>query len=124
VCRRRGLANKLAEKMQAVVAHELLHGNNVCHHGEGNPEVENSFDLKQGLRSGNTSCVMRYDNVGTVLRGFDPEAIGFDLCDSAAGTGYNANGGAFGNAAAKRGNCEGQIRVSGKGNPPKSCGNR
>ena len=124
VCRRRGLANKLAEKMQAVVAHELLHGNNVCHHGEGNPEVENSFDLKQGLRSGNTSCVMRYDNVGTVLRGFDPEAIGSDLCNSATGTGYNANSGAFGNTAAKRGNCIGEIRISGKGTAPKSCGNR
>ena len=123
-CKRRGLENKLADKMKAVVAHELLHGNNVCHHGEGNPEVENSFDLKQGLRSGNTSCVMRYDNVGTVLKDYNPEAIGADLCSSSAGTGYNAAGKFFGDAAAKRGNCHGQIRVSGKGSPPKSCGNR
>lgn len=113
-----------ADKMAAVVAHELLHGNNVCHHGEQNPSVEKSFNLEHGLRSGNVSCVMRYDNVGDVVPGYDPEAIGSDLCSSPAGTGYNANGKVFMDAAAKRGNCKGQIRVSGKLPAPKTCGNR
>jgi len=112
------------DKTVQVVAHELLHGNNVCHHGEQDPAVEKSFDLKQGLRSGNVNCVMRYDNVGTVVPGFDPEAIGSGICDSSAGTGYNAAGKLFGDAAAKRGNCKGQIRVSGKVASPKTCGNR
>ncbi len=112
-----------ADKLAAVVAHELLHGNNVCHHGEGNPEVEKSQDLIHGLRSGNVDCVMRYDNVGTPLSKI-PEKPGTTTCASAAGTGYNAGGQRFQDAADKRGNCKGQIRVSGAGGIPKSCGNR
>ncbi len=123
-CKKRGLEDKIAEKMRAVIAHELLHGNNVCHHGEGDPGLEKQADAVNGLRSGNVACVMRYDNVGTIIRNHNPEAIGSSLCTSAAGTGYNINGQLFGNAAAKRGNCKTQIRVSGKGNPPRSCGNR
>jgi hypothetical protein len=123
VCQLRNLPDCNA-KLNAVVAHELLHGNNVCHHGEGDETRENSFDLRQGLRSGNVSCVMRYDNVGTIIRGFNPEAVGTSLCNSATGTGYNANNQAFGDAKDKRGNCRGQIRISGKGGRPKSCGNR
>lgn len=112
-----------AGKLAAVVAHELLHGNNVCHHGEGSEEVERSHDLINGLRSGNIDCVMRYDNTGTALSKV-PEKPGTILCTSAAGTGYNANGQRFGNAATNRGNCKGQIRVSGAAGMPKSCGNR
>ena len=112
-----------ADKLAAVVSHELLHGNNVCHHGEGDPDIERSADLIHGLRSGNVDCVMRYDNVGTTLSRI-PEIPGTDLCTSAAGTGYNANGQRFGNAADKRGNCRGQIRVSGAGGIPNSCGHR
>ncbi|MGH2552099.1 MAG: hypothetical protein ACRDEB_00190, partial [Chitinophagaceae bacterium] len=112
-----------ADKLAAVVAHELLHGNNVCHHGEGNPEVEKSQDLIHGLRSGNVGCVMRYDNVGTPLSKI-PETPGTDLCSSAAGTGYNAGGQRFQDAAPGRGDCKHQIRVSGAGGIPKSCGNR
>jgi len=122
-CRDRGLPDCDA-KVRAVTAHELLHGNNVCHHGEGDESSENSFDLVHGLRSGNVSCVMRYDNVGTVIRGFNPEEIGSSLCGSAAGTGYNANNQLFRDADAKRGDCKHQIRISGKGGRPKSCGNR
>jgi hypothetical protein len=111
-------------KIEAVVAHELSHGNNVCHHGEGDETKENDADLKHGLRSGNMNCVMRYDNVGTVLKGYKPEAPGTTLCTSNAGTGYNANNQQYGNAAANRGDCKHQIRISAKAGRPKSCGNR
>ncbi len=123
----KGVADKdklsYADKLAAIVAHELLHGNNVCHHGEGDPDVEKSSDLINGLRSGNVGCVMRYDNVGTPLSKI-PEKPGTDMCTSAGGTGYNAGGQRFRNAASGRGNCKGQIRVSGAGGIPKSCGNR
>ncbi len=112
-----------SDKLAAVVAHELLHGNNVCHHGEGDPEIEKAFDLIHGLRSGDVVCVMRYDNVGTPLSRI-PEKPGISMCISAAGTGYNAGGLHFQSAAAGRGNCKTQIRVSGAGGIPKSCGNR
>jgi hypothetical protein len=123
VCQIRNIPDCNA-KLAAVVAHELLHGNNVCHHGEPRKNVEGDYDRIHGLRSGNVSCVMRYDNVGTILRGFNPEAPGSSLCDSAAGTGYNANNQNYGNAAENRGNCKGQLRISGKGGRPKTCGNR
>lgn len=118
-------ANRLsyANKLAATVAHELLHGNNVCHHGEGNPALERSADAINGLRSGVINCVMRYDNAGTRVQVL-PEFPGTRLCTSAVGTGYNAGGARFGNAAANRGNCTGQIRVSGSGGVPKTCGNR
>jgi hypothetical protein len=122
------------EKTAAVVAHELLHGNNVCHHGEGNEAVEKSHDLPQGLRSGDIYCVMHYDNSGFQRDiNYIPEPIGTKLCSSNAGTGYNApeNKGKdkekhlyFGPAAEGKGNCAGQLRVSGRGGQPTSCGNR
>ncbi len=66
---------------------------------------------------------MRYDNVGTPLSKI-PEKPGTDMCTSAAGTGYNEGGQNKMDAAKGRGNCKGQIRVSGAGGIPKSCGNR
>jgi hypothetical protein len=123
-CQSKNMPDSFQLKLAAVTAHELLHANNVCHHGEGDPEQEGSANNMNGLRSGNMSCVMRYDNTGTPLRGWTPEAIGSSLCTSGTGTGYNADNRAFGNAARLRGNCRGQIRVSGRGNPPRSCGNR
>jgi hypothetical protein len=124
VCENRDIRDSTAKKIEAVTAHELLHGNNVCHHGEGDPRVEGSSDVAHGLRSGNVSCVMRYDNKGANVTGGRPEAIGSILCTSPDGTGYNANNGGFGNAARNRGDCKGQIRISGKGRAPRSCGNR
>ncbi len=123
----KGVAEKdklvYSDKLAAVVAHELLHGNNVCHHGEGNQDVEGSFNAVHGLRSGNIDCVMRYDNAGTPISNI-PEKPGTDMCTSAAGTDFNAGGQHFGDAATGRGNCKGQTRVSGAGGIPKSCGNR
>ena len=129
------------KKMQAVVAHELLHGNNVCHHGEGNESAEKSHDVEHGLRSGEIECVMHYDNSGNNRDiNYIPEPIGSMLCGSRAGTGYNtpenkarqdADGGInskkfmwFGTALEGRGNCVKQIRVSGRGGQPSNCGNR
>jgi hypothetical protein len=103
-----------ATKLAQIIAHELCHGNNVFHHGEGDAQIDVQADALHGLRSGDVGCVMRYDNTGTTIAGFRPEVIGSALCTSAAGTGYNAQGQHFGNAAAKRGNCTGQIRISGK----------
>ena len=113
----------LAATVNAVVAHELLHGNNVCHHGEGDPDIEKKADAINGLRSGDFDCVMRYSNVGTPLSKI-PEIPGTILCTSAAGTGYNLNGLHFQDAAKNRGNCKGQIRITAVKGMPKSCGNR
>ncbi|MFL5741113.1 MAG: hypothetical protein ACJ75B_12900 [Flavisolibacter sp.] len=98
-------------KLLQVVAHELGHGCNVYHHGEGNPADPTNFNQQHGLRSGNISCIMRYDNVDVN----HVEAIGNSFCTSATGTGANANGG-FGDANVNlcRGNCQAQFRVSGK----------
>jgi len=89
-----------ATKEAQTVAHELSHGCNTYHHGEG-PGIP-------GHRSGNVDCIMRYDNfvVGA------PEAIGSTFCNSPKGTGTNANGAGFGNADKGRGNCEAQPRIS------------
>lgn len=92
-----------------VIAHELSHGCNVYHHGEGK-----DFFKVSGLCSGNVSCVMYYDNCIQVLR---PEVPGTTLCVNGVGTGHNAAGQPNpnqGNAAAGRGNCVHQIRVSGR----------
>ena len=112
-------------KLATVVAHELCHGNNICHHGEGDESVEYDNATRNPLRSGNISCVMRYDNhrkegTGWYV-GYLPETPGTILCTSAAGTGYNVNGGAHKDADPGRGNCAGQIRISGVGAIPPPC---
>ncbi len=113
----------LNQKIESVTAHELLHGNNVCHHGEGDYRVPGEANRRQGLRSGNMDCVMRYANKDPIP-GHPVEPIGSTLCTSPTGTGYNASNRNFGDAAAGRGNCAGQIRISGKGSPPKPCGEK
>ncbi|HYC39208.1 MAG TPA: hypothetical protein VEB63_01875 [Chitinophagaceae bacterium] len=110
-------------KLRQVIAHELAHGVNICHHGEGDPSLENAYDAVHGLRSGDTTCIMRYDNIGTnILRG-RAEVIGRRLCESSAGTGFNRPGNrpGFDNAQAGRGNCISQIHVSGEGRRPDPC---
>jgi hypothetical protein len=116
----------LADKQKTVIAHELCHGNNVCHHGEGDESVEYDNQTRNPLRSGNISCIMRYDNhrkegSGWYI-GYAPETPGTILCTSQAGTGYNADGAGHKDAAPGRGNCVSQLRVSGRGPRPLPCG--
>ena len=92
VCTERKLDYK--EKLRQVVAHELLHGCNVCHHGEsekrgtgGSTSEEFNKPKPGGLRSGDIYCVMRYDNAGEdKVPGYIPEYIGNRLCTSFEGT--------------------------------------
>ena len=116
------------QKLAQVVAHELCHGINICHHGEGDLNKDGDFQKINGLRSGDINCIMRYDNSGiAVLEKKDdkniPEPIGNKLCTSAVGTGYNetSNLPGFGNADSGRGNCIHQIQVTGFGNKPVAC---
>ncbi|MBK7435044.1 MAG: hypothetical protein IPI66_14970 [Chitinophagaceae bacterium] len=122
-------------KLAAVIAHELLHANNVCHHGEGNEAAEQSHDVMHGLRSGDIFCVMHYDNSGKIRdKNYIPEPTGTRLCTTPAGTGYNlpANNTGntedghlyFGDALEGRGACTLQIRISARGERPTQCGNR
>jgi hypothetical protein len=124
------------DKLAAVVAHELLHGNNVCHHGEGDESLDVSHDKMNGLRSGDISCVMRYDNTGTKIKDttYFPELPGTALCTSSEGKVYNAPVSfidknrnekvadrGYGNSSPGRGNCASQIRISGVGEKPPVC---
>ncbi|MFZ1305571.1 MAG: hypothetical protein WAR80_06985, partial [Ferruginibacter sp.] len=110
-------------KLQQIIAHELLHGNNVCHHGEGDEGNPSTYDKPNGLRSGNVNCIMRYDNIGYTILSI-PETPGAILCDSRAGTGYNEKGKHIKDALLNRGDCIHQLRVSAKGGIPKICGNK
>ena len=118
---------KPEDKIRQVVAHELLHGCNVCHHGE--KIKDESIDTPQfgGLRSGNIDCVMRYDNLGAVEEfppDYFPEKIGTILCNNPVGTGYNTpvNGMPQGRGNASNGNCIHQIHVSARGGQAHACG--
>lgn len=117
VCKLKGIDPKV--KLTQVVAHELCHGINICHHGEGNPNIEGDFNKVNGLRSGDVNCVMRYDNSGKSVK----ETPGIYLCSDPAGTGYNTNSDqpGFGNADARRGNCLKQMQVTGFGTKPTPC---
>jgi hypothetical protein len=110
-------------KLSKVIAHELCHAVNICHHGEGDPSVKNDHDNVNGLRSGNMDCIMRYDNTGTTVAGYFPEDPGKSLCVSPAGTGYNPD--KFGHAATGRGNCQNHLQVTAiNGLPPYCLGDK
>jgi hypothetical protein len=118
------------DKSQQVVAHELGHAVNTYHHGEATGTAGNyNYNVAQGPRSGDVTCIMRYDNkevlqcqnlveteitVGGKKKKAHVEPTGTIFCTAAAGTGYNANNQCFGNCAAGRGNCIKQFRVSGR----------
>ena len=126
------------DKLAKVVAHELFHGCNICHHGEKPAGKSNDadYDVPElgGLRSGNLLCVMRYDNVGVkTFPGFVPEPVGNSLCNSWEGTEYNKPDTIYGakkkdgtrdiisivqngkgDAALGRGACQQQLRISGR----------
>ncbi len=108
-CAERKMTDLYDQKLKQVVAHELCHGCNVAHHGE---EPAEAPTMKHGLRSGDWHCIMRYDNTEVGL----PEPIGTTLCTSGRGTGVNArNGGqSRGDARKGRGDCQRQLRISGR----------
>ncbi len=115
----------LAKKRQ-VIAHELCHASNICHHGEGDETVEYDNKKENPLRKGVINCVMRYDNLRKEgsgwLIGYSPEIPGAILCNSPVGTGYNDPAiTPTGNAEPGRGNCIGQLRISGVGKSPPPC---
>jgi hypothetical protein len=79
--------------------------------------------VPQGQHSGDDNCMMRYDNAEAYRskanlndRYLVTEVPGFTLCTSGTGTGVNEAGHApqsrYGDAAANRGNCKGQICVN------------
>lgn len=115
-------------KLAQVVAHELCHGINICHHGDGDLNKETDFDMINGVCSGDIDCVMRYDNSGTHNMGKNgdkviPETIGSKLCISPVGTGYNTTSKkpGYGDAAPGRGNCLNQMQITGFGIQPIAC---
>jgi hypothetical protein len=177
----RGLLGKKysAYERASIVAHELLHGCSVWHHGGGDqglrkfqtktdadgakriyvftvdaagnavepgaaivlyqepntivnpdqPLLLAGFKLwvgvKQGLHSGDTGCVMRYDCARVFISGagrfvYYPvdEETGLGICTNAQGTGVNEAGRKpeprYGDATAGKGNCAKQICVNDK----------
>ena len=126
-------ANRLANS----IGHELCHGLNIWHHGEGgnhacgNASWNFTANSQGRLTSGNISCIMRYDQYaiawchdahhthmyatltaqpdGTVNVVYN-DPVGTMLCKDNAGTGLN-NAGAGHINNATRGNCQGQLKV-------------
>ncbi|MDX1479977.1 MAG: hypothetical protein R3301_19855, partial [Saprospiraceae bacterium] len=104
-------------------AHEIGHAVNTYHHGEAKNK---DYDQAQGPRSGDVTCIMRYDNLKNVFQCMGlpevvigrkkgrPEPVGTIFCTTSSGTGYNAGGQCFGDCAAGRGKCKEQFRVSGR----------
>lgn len=127
-------ANRLANS----IGHELCHGLNIWHHGEGGNHncgdgTWNYTANSQGrLTSGNINCIMRYDQYAvawchgaahhnhkyaTITAQPDGsgritynDPVGTLLCKTSAGTGLN-NAGAGHINNATRGNCQGQLKV-------------
>jgi hypothetical protein len=114
------------ERLPNTIAHELAHGLNVWHHGEGgNHNCGGRTHNSQGkLTSGVENCIMRYDKYAAGWCHGDPhhrhsytnaggdlvDITGTVFCTSANATGRNNRGAGHINNA-ERGNCMGQFRV-------------
>jgi hypothetical protein len=126
------IANKLAQ----IIAHELGHGVQMPHHGEPNPNTCNdashtdglTYDPQGGFTSGDTACIMRYDNYaagwchthaggsGSSVHTPHPiphkpqqETPGNTFCVSTAANGCNVVGNC--KNVATKGRCKNRIRV-------------
>ena len=134
--RRKEPANRLA----GVIAHELCHGLNIWHHGEGRNHncTDGTWNLSanrvNGVQSGDTTCIMRYDRYALSWCHNTPHHVhhyvtitplpggrgrlawldnpGTTLCSTTNGTGLNSAGaGHINNANAGRGNCRSHLKV-------------
>ena len=118
-------AGEPANRLSNTIAHELAHGLNVWHHGEGgNHNCGGRTHNSQGkLTSGVENCIMRYDKYAagwchgahhrhsyTNAAGSLVDTTGTEFCTSANATGRNNRGAGHVNNAEK-GNCLGQFRV-------------
>ncbi len=125
--------NDVPNRLQQVIAHELGHGVNIKHHGEGGLHLHGSdrYFYRQTLTSGVDNCIMRYDQKGKgwCEKGCDKDnskihttywdgtnlidPVGSTFCNSKIGTGVNSVsvGTTTVTNDAKEGNCKAQIIV-------------
>jgi hypothetical protein len=131
-------AGEPANRLVNSIAHEICHGLNIWHHGEGgeHEDVVGGYRFtsnREGkLTSGDMGCLMRYDQYATSWCHNVPHHVhwyvsfsrdrarnivetfldnpGTTLCSSANATGLNDAGAGHKNNAEK-GNCKGQLRV-------------
>jgi len=120
----------IAHKLDQIIAHELGHGVKMRHHGDGSctnasHPANNAYDPRGGFASGNTTCIMRYDNYAsgwchdyspgsgsTVHHSHaipSPETPGTGFCVTKTAGGCNIAGTCQNDA--REGECKKQIRV-------------
>ena len=113
-------------RLDNTIAHELAHGLNVWHHGEGGNHNCNgrTFNRQGKLTSGVENCIMRYDKYATGWCHGNPhhrhlyinatgamvDRTGTVYCSSTTPTGLNSRGAGHLNTP-DRGNCMRQFRV-------------
>ncbi len=120
----------IAHKLDQNIGHELGHGVHMRHHGGGNctnatHPAGSNYNPRGGFTSGNTTCIMRYDNYGAgwchdhnpaggpmVHHSHavaSPETVGSDFCTTKTANGNNIVGTCQNDA--REGECKKQIRV-------------
>jgi len=130
VCINRSLctaAGEPANRLSNTIAHELAHGLNVWHHGEGDNHNCGGLSTNRTGRvtCGVENCIMRYDQYAAAwchrtphhrhsyvnpATGTSLDNPGTTYCNSSNATGLNDAGAGHRNPAT-RGNCLGQVRV-------------